>query len=826
MFCSPLNKYAYETNLPLLNWQMSSTCLAMLILKLSAYLKQTLLTIKIVFMKQQLKIRNTSRNFRVPITAMAIGFILSITFIKDANAQFVPTTLPQTLYPTTGTTALNLDKVDTKYLSNFSFAGAGSLSGQIIEISGWSTDNDGGFSYGRALASTPFTYTGDGAVAIPNARDVQVGFMVNGGLDYIVASYYDVSTQQYGYDLYSYLFTAPSTVVVTKLYTYHFQNPDYLLPEHVATSHYVPSYPFSLPRNLTSTMNYNRISMDINNYGDKVAMVMTDNSNGYLYLATGIISTDTIIFSPNLPAPGNGYPVAVSSGGTETIINHYPYPGSSPWTLDASGVFYYFTDADGCNVRYYVSGTYAGEYHYSYYPLDLFVYATVTDGTGAVLRKSTGTYGVYNPLIGIKGSSYVTGPGATNAYFNYYWPDVCFHGADMRIVFYVNNPNSGTSTPDLNNFGAEDLYVTTPMNFTDYYTYTGQGLYGDPSLGYKYAGPNHIEAACVNTFDGRPLRATPTTLLSGMYNYESQCESLPLVSGEEIRAKIDAPAEGGGDCAITFAYSGVPALGYDVTYNNASGGTIISYNVHNLLEFGKKNIYLRYTFNDAQAILTNNSLITGSHTPINDLKNINPTVAFEPSSTKNVAVAWVSEQAKVTTAWSYVSVKLDLSAPVGSSSPLFRLNPDSYLRIPNTPSLTNDCGNNPLVALSRGNFGLNALYCSFSQEDGTPTYSIQHQNHNWSVSSLWKKTGIANLDNPNISVGPNPFTNTLHIQGVEECSVQLSDILGRKLFEFRGEIDAVNKQLDNKVSIITPGTYLLNITTKSGDKETFKLTKQ
>lgn len=773
------------------------------------------------------------------ILIIAVMFLFSFT---PSNAQYISSTSTQSMYPTTGTSALNLDKRDTKYLSNFSFPGTGVLTGETIQLAGWSTDNNGGFSYGRALSTFPYTYTGDGALAIPDARDVQVGFMVLGGNSYIVAAYYDVTIQLYAYDLYTYTFTPPSTVSVSKLYTYHFRDPDHVMPGYIPCTSYSPSVPpssmgvYSIPV-LTSTMGYNRISMDVNKDGNKVVMVMTNNDNGYLYLAAGGIGADTIIFSPNLPDPGSGFPVAIGGAFPEQPILPSTYPGLAPWAIYATYAELYDVPT-GYNVRYYFSGPYANEYHYSYYPLDQDAYVTVTDAAGDVIRRSGSVASIYNPLIGIKGCSYVTSPGNINEYFNYYWPDVCFSGDDVRLVVYINNPLTGIHPFFDQANGAEDLYITPALfDFFEYYNYTGQSTYGPPSSGFKYAGPNHMEVAFVNSYDGRPLRQSPTTTFQpplgtaawSMRDFESLCNSLPLVPGEDIRAKIDAPDAGGGTCAITFAYSGVPALGYDAFYpaSKALGGTGGTYEpnlteaVHNIVEAGKKNIYVRYQDFGSQAILTNGSIATG-HTAINTLNNIEPAVSFSPTSINEIAVAWVSEDAGVSTPWSYIGVQLDISATYGGTG--YLLSAGDYLRIPNNPTLANDCGDHPLVSLSKHDYGLANLYTCFTQEDATPTYSVQHQDHIWSSPSTWR------IADPNpfvkLQVGPNPFSNTLHISSSEAVSVSLMDITGKQLMNYSGSADIVNRQLDNRVIGLAPGNYLLNATTISGHKEVFKVTKQ
>ena len=77
-----------------------------------------------------------------------------------------------------------------------------------------------------------------------------------------------------------------------------------------------------------------------------------------------------------------------------------------------------------------------------------------------------------------------------------------------------------------------------------------------------------------------------------------------------------------------------------------------------------------------------------------------------------------------------------------------------------------------------------------------------------------------------ISVGPNPFSNTLHIKSAEPLSILLMDVSGRTLAEHKGATDELNILLDSKASQLAAGTYFLQASTAAGSKEVFKLTKQ
>jgi hypothetical protein len=726
-----------------------------------------------------------------------IGFlsIALLCFNTPSEAQLLlPASSAEVQYPdiSMSPTSLNLDPRFTKYLSNFAYPGTGPLTGSTIELTGWSTDNDGGFSYGT---STLGVYTGLGAMTIKNVKEVQVGYMEFGSNSYIVASYYDVVKELYGYDLYSWDLV---TNAVTKLYSYHFTDPNDQVPEYTPTTAYHPTHPGSAypvfpPPPAPATMAYNRISMDIADGADKVIMVLTNHTTGFMYTASGMIAADTILFSPSLPIT-TVYPSVIASPlpPVEPPVYHFPYPATPGYVSGGGGTYYdYFDAATGIYVRYNVAST---KYYYSYYPLDQWIYVSEYDGT-TITRLASNS--VFSPLIRLKAVSSVTTP-CVNPYYLQYWPDVAFTGNNLQYVFYA---------PELN-----DLYITNGSwissgalpDFSDLYNYTGFPVTPFTCLN----GITDMQIGAQNTVDGRYI-SSDYLYGPGAWPHESLVESLPLTTDvPEIRAKIDAPDLASTQWAITFAYK--PDNFYAIPYTPF---TII----HDFTEIGKHNIYTRSNF--VQSILTNGSL---GNTAINLEQNIAPTIAYKPFSA-NAAIAWASERVGLLngTPWGYAGVELNTT-----TSTLVSFN--DYLLLANTPTLS--CGDNPLVALSKHTYSLNELYNCFTQEDVSGTYSVQHKDHPWMSTASWRKTepseGTSALASDKISVGPNPFSSSLHVQSAENVSVELCDIAGRNLGSYSGSAHEVNRQLDAKAAQISAGTYLLKVSTVSGQEEVFKLSKQ
>lgn len=737
--------------------------------------------------------------------------MMCTSFLNSGAQTLIPASSTEIQYPDASMTpvSLNLDMANTRFLSNFSYPGSGILAGSTIELTSWNDGADGGFSYG---ASTAGTYTGFGALTIPNSRDIQIGYMEIGAHTYIVAAYFDNTVQLYGYDLYTWDFM---TNIVTKLYTAHFPDPNFKMPAYTPTTDYYPVIGATTPPPggypapaMASTMTYNRISMDISQDASRIAIVLTDQANGYMYTAVGIIAVDTILFSPNLPSSPTTPAVSVAVitvPAPGTPYYHFPYPGA----YSGSGPIYNYFDGGTGIYAQYDAGT--GKYLYSYYPINLGIYITEYDPTAGTIEQffSTTSNLPYSPLIRLKGVSTSTTP-CLNPYYKQYWPDVAFSGTEnIGYVFY---------SPELN-----DLYVCEPSGsyptFSDFYSFTGGSIDGYLCTGE--AGITDFAINAINTGDARPISSEFISGAGHVPSTESFCQSLPLTSTwAEIRAKMDVPDLPSTDWAITFAYKPESSVftGLFFPWPYVAPTSLVS--VHTAAEDGKNNVYVRSNF--VQNIMNNGSLGNMAN---NLDKNIAPTIAYGTGMTANhVAVAWASEYAGAahSTAWGYIAVEMNAITSTRTSA-------NDYFLLAANPNL--DCGGNPLVALSKHNDGLNDVYSNFTQEDAMGTYSVQHKDHPWTLAPISWRQADPNAKAPlvedeRLSVAPNPFTNTLHVSSGKDISVQLTDILGRRLAAFSGTSQEVNKQLDNKAAELSSGTYLLSVQSMSGKSDVFKLTKE
>jgi hypothetical protein len=94
--------------------------------------------------------------------------------------------------------------------------------------------------------------------------------------------------------------------------------------------------------------------------------------------------------------------------------------------------------------------------------------------------------------------------------------------------------------------------------------------------------------------------------------------------------------------------------------------------------------------------------------------------------------------------------------------------------------------------------------------------------------------GNANLfaKNENVSVAPNPFISKIALDvpadnGQFTYTVNITDISGRTVKQFEGDIHSVNGKLDLWADEAIKGFYLLNVTFNTdGNTRSFKIVKQ
>lgn len=283
------------------------------------------------------------------------------------------------IYPPFPTSFAGLDKNDTKYLSNASYPSL-YYGGDHVFVSGWSSNTDGGFTAGTMDALS--VYTGTATVQLLDKIDVQVGFLEGMGNTYIIASYFNNSTSNYGFSLYTF-----NAGTATFVYDYEFLD---------------PSYP-NMPISGLSTMTHNRISMDVNRDGDKVVFALTDGASSRMFGAVGVL--DAVNSRIILNATNFVTTVSASSGGCD--ISDCPWP--SGWDMNILG---YDTISPGIN--YCPSGNWV-----------------------------VNTLNFTNPLIEIQAQRTV--PSTSTTRYQQLFAEVAFSGDYIDFAFYCPGASIGSS---------------------------------------------------------------------------------------------------------------------------------------------------------------------------------------------------------------------------------------------------------------------------------------------------------------------------------------------------------------------------------------------
>jgi hypothetical protein len=244
---------------------------------------------------------------------------VAIMLSWQSRAQFVTPSLPHISYPNPASSSDYLDNTNTKYLSNYSsditsWSGSAGLG---VDVIGWSYDpaiGGGRIAVGThpvTPASTPFT--GKAMTAYPDleyAVDVRVAYMD----PYIVATYYDVLLNMYMFAWFDW--TPPSGSTITQ----------------------ASGSPLPLPTTGTPT-GYGRVSMDINQDRDRIAIVYEDGGSIY---AVGLELTGAS-FSSISPIPYVLSSITGPSSGNENPDISFNRDYSSSPAMDH--IFYTYHNA-------------------------------------------------------------------------------------------------------------------------------------------------------------------------------------------------------------------------------------------------------------------------------------------------------------------------------------------------------------------------------------------------------------------------------------------------------------------------------------------------
>jgi len=120
-----------------------------------------------------------------------------------------------------------------------------------------------------------------------------------------------------------------------------------------------------------------------------------------------------------------------------------------------------------------------------------------------------------------------------------------------------------------------------------------------------------------------------------------------------------------------------------------------------------------------------------------------------------------------------------------------------------------------------------ALIKSTASQASTPDNQIGYGIPNFKAIVNYQET--INQEQPFI-VYPNPFIDTLHIRPndiaeIPTCQLELISALGTSIATHEVSFDLVNRVYETDLATLSPGLYILNITT-SGRRFTFKIIKR
>lgn len=216
-------------------------------------------------MKNQALLCTTKHNTFKMLLMLCAFIMLSWQGMAQFKAPSVFPAIPIAVFPTPSSSSIFLDNLNTKYLSNYSvdITSFGTSFGVGIDVAAWSYDQSlggggmiaaGNHNLSPASSVLNGVATTTATIDLPNAVDIRVGYME----PYIVAAYFDVLLGRYVFAWFDW--AAPSGSTITQAL----------------------GSPILLPTLATPPLsNYGRISMDINQDGNKVAMVYDDG--GYIY---------------------------------------------------------------------------------------------------------------------------------------------------------------------------------------------------------------------------------------------------------------------------------------------------------------------------------------------------------------------------------------------------------------------------------------------------------------------------------------------------------------------------------------------------------------
>jgi hypothetical protein len=169
----------------------------------------------------------------------------------------------------------------------------------------------------------------------------------------------------------------------------------------------------------------------------------------------------------------------------------------------------------------------------------------------------------------------------------------------------------------------------------------------------------------------------------------------------------------------------------------------------------------------------------------------------------------------------YIGLRINDDATLNGPS-------SDYWVVQDAPQLTSS---SPAIALSTQNNKSPELFMAFAQYDNTNTWEFcGNKTVSWTASAFRPNgsTGLMDFESHSISLSPNPFNNSLRLElsnsTNEICQLYIYDLLGRLVFDYKGNLQTINNQLSSRLSKLPTGNYVAKVNTADRFK-TFNLVK-
>lgn len=226
---------------------------------------------------------------------------------------------------------------------------------------------------------------------------------------------------------------------------------------------------------------------------------------------------------------------------------------------------------------------------------------------------------------------------------------------------------------------------------------------------------------------------------------------------------------------------------------------------------------------------------------INGNYNAHPFPAYDPNHSPgatSIYVGWYTTTTNPATmaAAGYIGLRMNESGTVA-------LSPIDYLTIANNPTWASQTH---VLSFSKQDDMFPFLYTVFPEWDPTfPGYRLENKYHNWPTPQFKgeERHGFECNDEARIAefkknivtssaikAYPNPFTNVLGLSfpasmQQSATSVVVSDMTGKVIDTYNGQVSKVNAHLTDLSKSLSPGAYIMNVSVDGQTKQTIKVTK-